>query len=232
MIDQRTHMDSRTTSRAMISAIERARGRDESTPSARLFSLALMAVFFVALMGGLAAGATMYRSAAKSQTTANDLHLQAGLITGAVRSGDVAGAASKAEGPEGPALVLSRALATRTYETRIYQYQGQIVQEFAVAGRPYDPTNATPLLESQRFEFELGDGLVSFATDAGSFDVALRSDAERSSESGEAVDDGSGPSPQVETIVDTPATETIADSPAPALETIADIVPLAIGGAR
>ena len=87
-------------------------------------SVALMAVFFIALMGSLAAGATMYRSAVEAQEEANDLHLQSGLITNVVRYNDVATALREADGPEGPALVLSRTLASGTYETRIYHYQG------------------------------------------------------------------------------------------------------------
>ena len=43
-------MDSRSTSRAMISVIERARGRGQARPSSRLFSVVLMAVFFVCFL--------------------------------------------------------------------------------------------------------------------------------------------------------------------------------------
>ena len=139
-------------------------------------SVALMAVFFIALMGSLAAGATMYRSAVEAQEEANDLHLQSGLITNVVRYNDVAAALREADGPEGPALVLSRTLASGTYETRIYHYQGQVLQEFAAAGRPFDPKGATPLMQTEEFSFEVHDDLLTFTTDRGSFDVALRAD--------------------------------------------------------
>ena len=194
-------IDSRATNRAMISVIEKARGRQERRGDAQLMSVALMAVFFVALMGSLAAGATMYRSAVEAQEEANDLHLQSGLITNVVRYNDVATALREADGPEGPALVLSRTLASGTYETRIYHYQGQVLQEFAAAGRPFDPKGATPLMRTEEFSFEVHDGLLTFTTDRGSFDVALRADAGDGSEAAAAPTDATA-APNVVTIVD------------------------------
>lgn len=171
-------MDSRSINRAMISVIEKARGRSADRPSSRLLSVVLMAVFFIALMSGLAVGAHLYQATVVAQTRANELHLESGLIAGVIHNNDFAGAARTDEGPEGPSLVLERRLASGTYETRIYHYQGRVLQEFAVAGRPYDPANATALLETDSFSFSVEDGLVSFATDQGSFVVALRSDPE------------------------------------------------------
>lgn len=168
----------RSTTHAVIAVIEKARGRSDARPSSRLLSVALMAVFFVALMGGLAAGALMYRSVVEAQTLANELHLQAGLIANVIRSNDFAGAVSEGEGPEGPAIVLERQTSRGTYETRIYHYQGNVMQEFAVAGRPFDPLGATTLLASDEFSFTIGDGLVTFTTDDGTFSVALRADPE------------------------------------------------------
>ena len=168
-------MDSRSTNRAMISVIERARGRGQARPSSRLFSVVLMAVFFIALMGGVAAGALMSRATAEAQELASELHLQSGLITNTVRGGDIVAAVGQGTGPEGPALVLTRHLPSGTYETRIYHYEGVVMQEFAAAGRPYDPRGTTKLLESDEFSFDISGDLVTFTFDQGSFCVALRS---------------------------------------------------------
>ena len=194
-------MDSRSTNRAMISVIEKARGRQERRGGAQLMSVALMAVFFVALMGSLAAGAIMYRSAVEAQEEANDLHLQSGLITNVVRYNDVAAALREADGPEGPALVLSRTLASGTYETRIYHYQGQVLQEFAAAGRPFDPKGATPLMQTEEFSFEVHDDLLTFTTDRGSFDVTLRADSGDGAETAATPTDATT-APNVVTIMD------------------------------
>ena len=176
----------RSTSSAMISVIEKARGRKDAPPSSRIFSVLLIAVFFVALMGSLAAGASMYRSTVNAQQHANDLHLVSGLLTNVVHGNDTAGAVTSAEGPEGEALVLVRSLASGTYETRIYLYKGHVVQEFSVAGRPFDPLGATELLEANSFAFEAKDDLLHFDIDDKGFDVAIRSDAQAPEGSGDA----------------------------------------------
>lgn len=173
-------MDSRTSNRAMISVIETARGRKSTRFSMHLLSISLIAVFFIALMGGLAAGARMYRAAAKAQLAANELHLQSGLVTNIIRNNDVADAPRVDEGPEGPALVLTRTLASGAYETRLYHYQGQLLQEFTAAGRPYDPTTATVLLDTENFSFTVDGSLITITTDCGNFDVSLRSSLEPS----------------------------------------------------
>lgn len=171
-------MDSRSTSSAMIGVIERARGRDQKQHSPYFLSASLMTLFFVALMGCLGAGAVIYRHAARTQLAANELHLQSGLVTNIIRSNDVAGALRTEEGPEGPALVLSRTLKSGTYETRLYLYKGQLLQEFTSAGRPLDPAGATPLLKTNYFAFAVDGDLVTFMTDAGIFEVCLRSSSE------------------------------------------------------
>ncbi len=167
--------DSRATNDAMISVIEKARGRQDSVPSERLLSVALMGVYFIVLMWGLAMGATMLRAAVEAQSHANQLHLQSGLVTGVVHGGDFADAVSLGDGPEGDSLVLSRTIGERTYETRIYQYDGSVMEEFTVAGNPYNPTSATQLMPSSTFDLRLEGSLVTFTTDEGSFCVALRS---------------------------------------------------------
>lgn len=187
-------MDSRSSSRAMISVIERARGRSEKQHSSYFLSVSLIALFFITLIGCLGAGAVIYRHAARTQLKANNLHLESGLVTNIIRSNDVAGALSEGDGPEGPALVLSRSLVSGTYETRLYQYKGQLLQEFTLAGRPYDPKEATALLQTDTFSFEVNGDLVTFTTDAGSFEVCLRSDAD-------AVQEQAIPSPEAGELV-------------------------------
>ena len=170
---------------AMISVIEKARGRSDEHPSVHFFSLALLAVFFVALMTCLVAGAHVYRTAAQAQEQANERHLGSGLIANIARAHDTANVARIAEGPEGPALVLARRTASRTYETRIYHYQGAVLQESAVEGRPFDPQSATRLLDTTTFDVTLEGTLLTFTTDQGSFCVTLRS-----TQSGTPTDEG------------------------------------------
>ena len=62
-----------------------------------------------------------------------------------------------------------------SYETRIYRFEGHIVQEYAISGKEYAPTRATELFESNTFDFSLDGQLLTITTDQGSFDIALRS---------------------------------------------------------
>ena len=160
---------------AVVSAFERSKRTTRREASSRTFTVALMAVFFVALMAGLAAGVSIYRSVATIQSSANDMRLESGLLANSVHVADAANAIEVGAGPEGDALVLVERLDNGTYETRIYQYQGNIVQEYAIAGRDYSPDRAQVLAPSTTFEFSYEDNLLTVKTDQGSFDVALRS---------------------------------------------------------
>ena len=161
---------------AVVSAFERSKRSTRKEASSRTFTIALMAVFFVALMAGLAAGVSIYRSVAQVQQSANEMRLESGLLANSVHVADAADAVEEGAGPEGKALVLVEHLDSGTYETRIYQYQGQIVQEYAIQGREYAPDRAQVLTDSATFDFSYEAGLLTVTTDQGSFDVALRSD--------------------------------------------------------
>jgi len=160
---------------AVVSAFERSKTPERQRSTSRLFTVVLMAVFFIVLMFGLAAGANIYSSVVSVKTHTDDVHIQAGLLANTVHVNDAIFAVEQGEGPEGPALVLVEALDTGTFETRIYQYEGTIYQEYAFAGRQYNPANATPLFKSETFDFSFDGELITMTTDKGTLGVALRS---------------------------------------------------------
>ena len=142
---------------------------------AQRFPLLLFGVFVVVLLLALTAGARSYGSLVRMQAANDERIMTTGPLVSAVRANDLANSLSVGEGPEGDALVLSQSDLEGTYETRIYTYQGSIMQEYALASSPYDPSKATALAESSTFEFSYEDGLLSIRTDAGEVHVALRS---------------------------------------------------------
>ena len=160
---------------AVVQAFERSKAPERKRTTAHVFTLLLMAVFFVALMGGLAAGAHIYNSVVGVQSYTHDVHLQSGLMANTIHVNDSVFAVEQGEGPEGPALVLVEALDTGTYETRIYTYQGTLYQEYAIVGRDYNPDKATPLFKTSTFSFDFDGTLLSMTTDLGTLDVKLRS---------------------------------------------------------
>ena len=159
---------------AMVAAFERSK-KPERHSSLRAFTILLMGVFFIALMACLAIGVHVYGKAAAVQQHTSEVHVQSGFLSNVVHAADAKGSVTRAQGPEGPALVLVEALSTGTYETRIYCYQGTVYQEYAIAGHDYNPSSATPLFDSATFDFTMNGQLLSIATDQGTVDVALRS---------------------------------------------------------
>ena len=158
-----------------VASFERSKLPEGSGRSSRVFTVALLVVFFVVLMTGLAAGVAMYQAVANNQIDTNNARMQSGLLASNVHANDTAYSIGTGEGPEGRALVFSDTIDGDTYEMRFYLYQGQIVQEYSVAGAAYSPARAQPLLESTKFEFAQYGNLLVLTTDQGSTNIALRS---------------------------------------------------------
>lgn len=147
---------------------------DASTRTRRLVPAILYLLFVVALLAALMAGALTYSSVLSQKNAVDSERTAISLLAGYVRANDTIGAVGQGQGPEGPSLVLSESDQTDTYETRIYLYQGAIVQEYAIAGTPYAPDEATKVADSSTFSFSYHDGLLSISCDQGCADVALR----------------------------------------------------------
>ena len=158
-----------------VASFERSKTIDKKTSGTRVFTIILLAVFFVVLMTGLAAGVSMYQSIANNQIETNMARMQSGLLASNIHANDVANSVGTGEGPEGRALVLTDRINGESYEMRIYLYQGQIVQEYSVAGAAYTPARAQPLIQSSTFDFELYGSLLVLKTDQGATNIALRS---------------------------------------------------------
>ena len=92
-----------------------------------------------------------------------------------VRAADAVDAIGTGQGPEGRSLVLTERLDSGTFETRIYAYQGSIVEEYTLADAAYTPERATPIVNSELFAFTYENGLLTVDTDDGSVQIALRS---------------------------------------------------------
>lgn len=143
-----------------------------------VFAVALLALFLLALLGAVGFGTSVYQRLNERSEAAEQARSPLGVIVNAVRATDAAGSVARAAGAEGDALVLVERLASGTYETRFFLSDGWLVEQYAVAGSPYDADAATRLAESSSFSFEEDDGLLTVSCDAGSARVALRSRAE------------------------------------------------------
>ena len=158
-----------------VASFEKSKLASRKKLSSRVYTVALLVVFFIVLMTGLAAGVAMYQAVANNQIDTNNARMQAGLLASSVHANDTYNTIGTGEGPEGRALVLSEKSDAGMYEVRIYLYQGQIVQEYSLAGTEYTPARAQPLLDSSTFGFELHGTLLVITTDQGATNIALRS---------------------------------------------------------
>ncbi len=158
-----------------LGKVSRVELRDEQESIAgKVFPTLLLVVFFIALLLALIAGISVYVHVSDVQNTNNQQREGLGLIVNTVRANDSTGAIASGTGPEGNALVIVEHANSGTYETRIYSYQGKILQEYSLAGSAYTPEKANTLATSNTFSFSYTGGLLSVTTDQGTAEVALR----------------------------------------------------------
>ncbi|CAK7040639.1 MAG: hypothetical protein PEGG_01710 [Paraeggerthella hongkongensis] len=153
-------------------------GQAASRPSQsrdRVFITILFAVLSLFLLISLLVGTNAYKSINAVRTASDETRLGLSLIGNSIRANDATDAVGVAEGPEGSALVLTERLESGVYETRLYAYQGSIVEEYARADAAFTPEKAREIVKSKRFDFAYENGLLTVYTDQGSTSVALRS---------------------------------------------------------
>ncbi|WP_303202002.1 DUF4860 domain-containing protein [Raoultibacter timonensis] len=143
--------------------------------SSRVFVVALFALIVLSLLSALIIGMEVYKSIAADRAAADDTRLGLSLIANSIHAADSADSVGMGAGPEGDSLVLIERDGDSAYETRIYLFEGRIVEEYATAEAPYTPEKATAIVDSQTFAFDYGNGLLTVQTDQGSASVYLRS---------------------------------------------------------
>ncbi len=140
----------------------------------RLFPVLLLVVFFAAMLTALITGVFVYRHVSDVQQANVERREGLDLIANIVRANDAADAVAAGEGPEGRSLVIVEKLDSGAYETRLYLYEGKIVQEYSLQGASYTPERANTVTESDTFSFTYSDDVLSITTDQGTREVALR----------------------------------------------------------
>lgn len=137
----------------------------------------IFALFVILLLLALVAGLRSYASEVASSDDSKATRLSVGFLANTVRSFDSTGFVCTGEGPEGEALVLAEHTPAGVFETRIYAYQGNLLQEYALSEAAYSPESATVLFPTDEFSFNVSDDLLTIETQAGTANVALRSSA-------------------------------------------------------
>ena len=148
---------------------------DGRSTAKHAFPAIILGALFVALLLALIAGVIVYKYITDTQSQANVARESIGLICNAVRANDAEDAIAVGQGPEGRSLVIVEKLDSGTFETRFYLCQGEVLQEYSLAGSPYTPEKANQVAESSSFDFDYSHDLLSVSTDQGTAEIALRS---------------------------------------------------------
>lgn len=135
----------------------------------------LFALFVILLLLTLVGGLRSYASEVASSDESKATRLSVGFLINTVRSFDSTGFICTGDGPEGEALVLAEHTPAGVFETRIYAYQGNLLQEYALAEAAYSPESATVLFSTDEFNFSVDGNLLTIQTQAGTANIALRS---------------------------------------------------------
>ena len=139
-----------------------------------LWALALYAMLVAALLLLAVFGAKLYAGLTASRRANERQRAALAYLQSRVAAADAAGAVSLGEGPEGQSLVLR--MGDTGYETRIYLYEGSLVEEDVLTGSAGDPAEAQPIDECTQFSLAWeADGVLKITADEGSALAALRS---------------------------------------------------------
>lgn len=166
----RTFMDAFQGSMSLVSP-DRHR---ESQSIGRLFTILLFVMFIGVLLLAFMAGTSVYKSLSIMDNAANDQRAALSLLANGVRGNDALKSVGVGKGPEGDSLVLTEYYQSGTFETRLYLYEGEVLQEYALAGTDYVPSRAVAIVPSNTFEFTYDNGLLSITTDQGMSQITLR----------------------------------------------------------
>ena len=143
----------------------------------RMFTLVLFTVIIVCLLASLALGVNIYRNMAVHKSELQQIRLETSLISNSLSQLDKAGAISVRQGPQGAMVVASEKSGSSTFETRLYLYEGWLVEEYVLDSTEPNPQNAVSLAQTSVFDAELNDegSLLTITTDAGTTHIAIRS---------------------------------------------------------
>ena len=149
---------------------ERAKEREH------FYLLILMACVFVSLLALMGIGSHVYRSLVENQNISENRRATLTYLQQKVRAADRSDAVLLRDGPEGTMLVLQEQVDGSSYETRIYLYQGNLVEEYRRADESCQEDEAAVIAQTDTFEVSfVQPGLLAFETQYGKGYVAVRS---------------------------------------------------------
>lgn len=150
---------------------QKEQNRNTALPATALYALLLVCVLALT-----AFGANIYGAVTAAHNAGSAQRAALSYLCVRLRAADEAGAVTVTTGPEGDALILAEPLAQSGYATRIYLWQGQLVEDYAPADSAFAPANAQPIAKTAAFTATVEGNLVRVHTEQGSAVVHLHSE--------------------------------------------------------
>ena len=145
-----------------------------------LYTLGIAALFLAGFLMLVVFGANTYRDVASNQTRDNEARGLLSYLATALKSGDRAGNVTVKDSDYGAVLLLVG--DGSGYALHIYQYEGQLLEEYRYGldpnaeGTTLDPKNANVLGETEIFLVERpSEDVLKLTTDEGSVLLYMRS---------------------------------------------------------
>lgn len=144
--------------------------------STRAFTLVLFAGFMVVMLLTLWFGLQVYHQLSAERASVEAERLAYGSLVNSVRANDAVDAFGFDSFEGNDALVMTQRTESGDFETVLFVHDGQLLQQYALAGTPIDPSAAHALFPTETFSVAYGDdGLLTLATDTVTVSVDLHS---------------------------------------------------------
>lgn len=137
------------------------RGQNSEKSISALAALLLFGVFAVGVLSVLLSGAGTYRRLTSRDRLAYDSRTCAQYVATKVRQAPAPDAVLLSAFGDGDALVIAEELDGVEYWTRVYCYDGWLMELFAAAGGSFAPEDGEKIMELQSLTLEQAEGLLS-----------------------------------------------------------------------
>lgn len=156
--------------------------RKSASPMA-FYAVCVAGLFLAGFFLLVVFGAKTYGDLASGQLRNNRARILLSYLSACAKANDTAGAVSILQGENGPVLVIED--NGSGYALRIYQTEGNLVEDFGQAESELDPAYAQTIGETKIFMVEeLGNGTFAVTTDAGRVLFHTRCEDEEDSRAG------------------------------------------------
>lgn len=140
------------------------------------FSMALFALLILATLALVLVGSRVYQLLVQGQNINSNGRAVHAYLYSQLRGADHTDGIILGKGPQGQALILQENIDGAVYETRIYIYENQLVEEYATQNTPFNPQRAQVVAQAEQLDIEkIKNNLFKINTDEGMLYFAPRS---------------------------------------------------------